>query len=336
MGGWKLKEGKLICEDVSDDEFWSIFNYVFSPSCAKANTYKFGFLKSILDNVFNGIEVPGGLFISYTDLFEKFAANYWCLVAKYNLKQTIPNSKYKYSRLESILIGSVRENPLLSDLDFSSINEDKRREIVSQVKKDCSRYVIGALYADFQGKVYSFDLKGEGIIVSRRAAEFMMKYKPEIEKLNYYSWAKFLEKINGEDVTNGLLNKLELATPRRNDLSIYREILRLEFEENNCFYCGRKLGRNIHVDHFIPWSFMKNDKLWNFVLACPSCNEKKSDKLPSHQLIDKIEERNKQIEVENETLHDKVVTQDFENYQFGMIKRLWMYARLGGFIEYNR
>ena len=33
---------------------WSLFNYFFSPSCKKTSTYKFGFLKSILDSLFSG------------------------------------------------------------------------------------------------------------------------------------------------------------------------------------------------------------------------------------------------------------------------------------------
>ena len=58
-----------------------------------------------------------------------------------------------------------------------------------------------------------------------------------------------------------VLEKLELATPKREDLSIYRELLRREFEENTCFYCGKKLNDKAHVDHFIPWSFVKDDKI---------------------------------------------------------------------------
>lgn len=51
----------------------------------------------------------------------------------------------------------------------------------------------------------------------------------------------------------------------------YRQILFEEFENKECFYCGRKLSpKRIDVDHFIPWSFIKDDNLWNLVLACPS------------------------------------------------------------------
>lgn len=36
--------------------------------------------------------------------------------------------------------------------------------------------------------------------------EFMLKYKAELEKLNYYAWAKFLEQINDD---NALVKKSE-------------------------------------------------------------------------------------------------------------------------------
>lgn len=68
----------------------------------------------------------------------------------------------------------------------------------------------------------------------------MLKYKYELEKLNYYSCARFLEQINDDNALIRVIEKLELATPKRGDLSIYRDILRKEFEENTCFYCGKK------------------------------------------------------------------------------------------------
>lgn len=41
MPGWNLREGILTELKVSNDEFWSLFNYVFSDACKKTNTYKF-------------------------------------------------------------------------------------------------------------------------------------------------------------------------------------------------------------------------------------------------------------------------------------------------------
>jgi hypothetical protein len=38
---------------------------------------------------------------------------------------------------------------------------------------------------------------------------------------------------------------------------------------------------NISIDHFIPWSFVHHDKIWNLLPVSKSVNSKKSDKLPN-------------------------------------------------------
>ena len=53
MPGWNLKEGILTELEVSDDEYWSLFNFVFSDACRKTNTYKFGLIKSICDQIYD-------------------------------------------------------------------------------------------------------------------------------------------------------------------------------------------------------------------------------------------------------------------------------------------
>ncbi len=53
MPGWNFKNGKLEKCQISEDEYWSLFNFIFSNACIKRNTYKFGLIKSIIDNLFN-------------------------------------------------------------------------------------------------------------------------------------------------------------------------------------------------------------------------------------------------------------------------------------------
>lgn len=55
MPGWNLKSGQLNTISVSEDEYWFLFNFVFSDSCMKRNTYKYGLIKSIMDNLFNSV-----------------------------------------------------------------------------------------------------------------------------------------------------------------------------------------------------------------------------------------------------------------------------------------
>ena len=51
--GWNQTSGTFREGAIDEDTFWMLFNYVFSDSSAKRTTYKFGLIKSILDNLFN-------------------------------------------------------------------------------------------------------------------------------------------------------------------------------------------------------------------------------------------------------------------------------------------
>lgn len=243
-----------------------------------------------------------------------------------------PDGKSIYSKVETILKSAVAgDDCFLSSLEFENINPSKKNNIINQVLSECKKCVIGALYEDFDESIYSFDLKAEGLTLNYCFYDFMRKYKVEIENLNYYSWAKFLEKVNDDSALDRVLDKLELATPRRSNLSIYRELLRKEFE-NTCFYCGKKLqDKKIHVDHFIPWSFVKDDKAWNFVLSCSTCNVKKNNRIPTVDYIVKIEDRNKKLVL----IKSPIIEMDFVGYSDDLIEHMWKYAKYSGIKEYT-
>ncbi len=58
-----------------------------------------------------------------------------------------------------------------------------------------------------------------------------------------------------------------------------------EIETFNCIYTGKTLTvDNFDMEHFIPWSFVAHDQLWNLLPSNSSINSSKSNKLP---LLDK-------------------------------------------------
>ena len=332
---WNSLSGEIISHAVPEDEIWAEFNGFFSSNSRKTSTYKYGFLKSILDNLFSCDATSRGMELTFQQLFEKFTENYWNLILKYNLRQMSNNGKSAYSGLEKILIQAASENGVIRYLDYSALQYDTREVLVLEVKKACKKYVIGALYSDFSGKFYGFDLREERIWINTVVYAFLMKYKLEIEKLNYYAWAKFLEKINAHNPPTMLVDKLELATPKREDLSFYRRILQKEFEEQCCFYCGRKLNKDkgIQVDHVIPWQLVREDRLWNFVLACPTCNSRKSNRLPQRDKLELVIQRNEIIRVSDLCVNG--IAEEFKNYTGEMMVNLWQYAKMGGFREWR-
>ena len=98
-----------------------------------------------------------------------------------------------------------------------------------------------------------------------------------------------------------------------------------EFGFDTCFYCGKKLEKeNIHVDHFIPWVFIKDDNIWNFVFACSKCNVSKNDKLPDIMYLDALIERNDSLLLEY--MNEKHI-----NYESDTLRYIYNWAQMNGY-----
>lgn len=323
MRGHDLKEAKYQTKALTEEEIWAVFSTMFSTKVARDTSYKFGFFKSILDNLYNTDEE---YLLSFDQLFRKFTEIYWNLVLKYNLRQKAKTKDGKETVLEKILHQAAVDYNLGGDICYEAVSEETRNEICQKVKKSCKVNVVGALYGDSDGTLYSFSRKDEFIKLNPCMYDFMTQHKMVLEKINYFEWAKFLEKVNDETSTRNLLNNLDAIT-KRNNLSAYRDFLSEVLKEQKCFYCGKDLRKSkIHVDHFIPWTFIKDDNLWNLVLSCSDCNLNKSDKLPSQIYLAHLSER-------NETIFQRNPKRLPANYSSKRLLEVYNYAKANGFSE---
>ena len=71
MAGWNLKVGALQRIPINEDQLWVVFNFVFSDASRKRNTYKFGLIKAILDNLMNCTIVDDKFVLYHRDIFCK-------------------------------------------------------------------------------------------------------------------------------------------------------------------------------------------------------------------------------------------------------------------------
>lgn len=286
--GYNLQEGTYKKGTLLDDELWSALSCLFSSRSKNSSSYKYGFLKALIDNLYN---VDSELLLTFDQVFSKMAEIYWNLILKYELRQ----SSGRETSLEKILHEFVCGNKIPAGVPYETLDEDVQTIINQRVQQDCKRYVIGAVFEDTKQCFYSFSKKEKRIQFNPQMYDFICKHKIVIEKINYYEWARYLEKVNTDVSTIHLLTKIEESTKREN-LSVFRHILYDEFEYDHCFYCGKKVSsRNSDIDHFIPWSFIKDDNIWNLVVSCSSCNRSKNDKLASTEFLFKLISRNRNI-----------------------------------------
>lgn len=324
MAGYDLAEGRYENRTLSDDEMWSAFSNLFSSRSKNSSSYKFGFLKAIMDNLYN---VDENLTLTFDQLFGTFTEVYWNLVLKHGIRQQPVSERSSGTYLEQVLNATAMKYAITAEIPFESISDEAKIEVCKRIKSKCKVNVVGALFGDTKGLFYSFSRKEEWLQINPQMYQFICKHKLAIEKLNYYEWAKYLEKINDDSVMDHLLTKIDKSSEREN-LSIYRRILFEEFENKSCFYCGRKLsndGQKVHVDHFVPRAFIKDDKMWNLVLACPTCNLQKNDKLASIIYLEKLLDRNKKIVLINKN------AKDMGTYSAQNLRTVYYWAKINGY-----
>lgn len=324
MEGWKLSEAEYINSTISEDEIWQIFNYIFSTRSVNRTSYKYGLLKALLESVFD-TNMDGE--INLEVIYTKFSRIYWSLVVKYKLIQGDKGVKGGKTSIEKICDKYIEEYPFTQYLDFDSLKEGLREKINRDILKQCKKYVVGALYGDSNGILYSFSKKYNYLKFNPNVYKFIKKYNSILLRLNNYEWIKYLEKVNPQENCYSIAIKLDEASKRGN-LAMYKEFLYIKLKNTKCFYCGKEVNYDdIHVDHFVPWSFLRNDKLWNFVISCNRCNLSKNDKLAGNYFLDKIIYRDNNLK-EKEY---EIVKKDFSNYNQIMLNDIYKAAIFNGF-----
>ena len=101
----------------------------------------------------------------------------------------------------------------------------------------------------------------------------------------YWELTNFLQ-VRNPNVPN-IPNKL-IKREERNSLSAQRKFWNIAINgglEVRCLYTNKVLEKQDYdLDHFIPWSFVSHDLLWNLMPADSSINSSKSNKLPDLNL----------------------------------------------------
>ncbi|SFA86516.1 MULTISPECIES: HNH endonuclease [unclassified Bacillus (in: firmicutes)] len=321
----KLQVGEMRVSFLTDKEIWGHFNFIFSSKSRNSTTYKFVLIKSLLENLYN---VNDKLELNYLNLFGSFARIYWNLVVHHNLNQI--NMVGKRSEVQKILLQIQEKNQIPNTLVFDRLSDELQLQIINRVKRACKLNVMGAIYGDTGSTIYDFDNKKEFIRFNPAFYSFMQRFQRVLNYLTNYQLALFLEKFNEFGDTTNLLTKVENVS-KRSSLDSFYQIL-CSFYDGKCFYCGKciKKKESSHVDHFIPWSFVQADQLWNLVISCSACNLSKSDKLANENFLYLLIDRNEML------MKDQAffLREDMKVYSNKKIEELYSYSIDNGITDF--
>ncbi|WP_227394982.1 HNH endonuclease [Jeotgalibacillus aurantiacus] len=318
----KLKVAEAKAEYITEQDVWSHFNFIFSSRSKNSTTYKFVLIKSLLENLYN---VNSQLELTYFQIFESFTKIYWNLVIHHKLNQI--NMYGKKAGVQTELEAFQQKYMIDDSIVFDRLPDHLQLELIRKVTTKSKINVMGAIYGDTGGNIYSFNNKTEHLKLTPNFYTFMQKHQKVIMYLANYQLALFLEKFNDSGNTINLLMKVENLS-KRSSLDSFYKILTSVYQ-NECFYCGKEIRsrKGNHVDHFIPWSFVQTDQLWNLVIACSKCNTSKNDKLAESAFLQKLIERNTAL------LKDQIILKrtDMQIYRPDKLKALYKFSINNGY-----
>ena len=275
----------------------------------KTNAYKFYWFLAILDS----LKENGQSQISVRDLSLRMIAQVWYPLNYFKLsfgKQDKFKAISDYVSERIDVDNSTNSRPLFdqlrnqlsaSDLDEVYKMADGRtryvpyrfvrpflaemitvEDVADNVKNAIIHFSNSLFDSDPERIMYRF--LGDSIEISDVWKTYLQKHQYILRGFIFWHLVRFLQK-NNPNVT-GLTEKLD--KPGQRDLKVASRFWKGYLAENpglHCIYSGQIItATNLSLDHFLPWSFVAHDQIWNIIPTPKPVNSAKGDRLPSLDL----------------------------------------------------
>jgi hypothetical protein len=269
------------------------------------NSYKFYWFLSILDSLRDN----GESIISQKDIALRMLANAWYPLDYFKLsfgvqdgfktvaqfissKITVDNRPTSRSLFEQI-----KQN--FSERDLTELTQETKklyrwvpfrfvRPFVEAETKGISDQNVNAAIIQICDELFEnqphrvmYRFVGDSIELNSVWVEYLQKHQGILRGFIFWHLVKFMQKNNPNVI--GLSEKLQKPTER--DLKLANRFWKGYLAENRnvkCIYSQQIITEeNLSLDHFLPWSYVVHDQLWNIIPTPKSINSAKNDRLPS-------------------------------------------------------
>jgi len=270
------------------------------------NSYKFYWFLAILEH----IEKSDIYTITDTEISIKMLEFAWYPLDYYKLSFGKADSFIKIAEKISqhITVDNTPNSPSL----FSQIENGLSHDAVNKIKTEVNLILNRWVKYRFLRPFLNHELSGlKDTLVNNKIKELVnTKYQTDVPytfesggiKLNdkwvdylrrnnnilkgfiFWNIVRFLNKHNPNVI--GLPEKL--FKPATRDLKIAKAFWGDYLKENptDCIYSRVHVpDSNFSLDHYIPWSYVAHDKVWNIVPTTKSMNSIKGDRLPTNFLL---------------------------------------------------
>ena len=253
-------------------------------------TYKFYWFVAIMEIVVKERKTK----ISFWEIIAGMIAESWYPIHYFKLSFGKSDSLYMQSlalqqelnipidadkkKIKQLLIDNINDNHIKSLLRVFSLNVPYRF-LSPWIKYTSDKNVISRSQQFENECLYA--INGEYIEVNSKWIDYLSEHYLILKDFAFWNLTEFLQKRN-PNVPN-LPSKL--IKPIQRDSLIKQHKYWNNYIETignlKCIYTGKTLHpKNYDLDHFVPWSFVSHNLLWNLIPADSSINSSKSNNLP--------------------------------------------------------
>jgi hypothetical protein len=138
--------------------------------------------------------------------------------------------------------------------------------------------------------IYCFTDDRSGIIIQHDWLEYLERNAVIIRGWARFQLAKYLQSKNPN--VPGIIEKLTAPLTRASisaQTTWWRTAIPLLGTRAACIYSAIRLEpNNFSLDHYLPWSFVAHDRLWNLIPIPRGINSAKADRIPSDRYLDSL------------------------------------------------
>ena len=151
---------------------------------------------------------------------------------------------------------------------------------------------VADLYFEERKPLYRFDSTTHkdcrSVTVHPAWASYLEKHYVIVRGWLAWEWMSYMQKRNPS--APAISNKL-FSPVKRDSLKKQTDYwkIALRSQELRCIYSQQPIDPGkISLDHYLPWSFVAHDQLWNLIPTMPEVNSSKSNNLPNKVYFEKF------------------------------------------------
>lgn len=247
------------------------------------STYKYALLQALADlSVEREIDGEGRLHVPIDAIAGKFIEYYWRQALPYSTGEVLQqNTGSQAEVIRHVQESRARYRGSLADaLADTRHRQGLVRRVAGVVRKMplWKLQTVGNRVHEFLYRKEHFH--DDRIVLLPGVAQAFREFHSLLTHLIRSGWVTQIQRIGANQVILGNTEDLPsfLFGLERQSLTRFRDVLR-EYQQDQCFYCGRRIRDDGELDHFVPWARYPLDVGQNFVLADKACNNAKRDYL---------------------------------------------------------